>query len=378
MMKARTLGNSASRLRAALVEQHTKDWLVRTLRYLSVHEQLHVPGVPPRLVTVPPMQAVPNVPWLISVYAREALGRLEETKARVTSVFGDILKMDSTKKASLSWRARLPGRQDPTSRELARHCRRRTRGEEETARLIQELLDTMWEATDNMGVPLIDRPKMEDIWSTQRRHLRCIQDPPGVELYAKKGELTRGGVVLPVYRCARGSTSLESFHLHLCRFIPGTSANALHFQVYLLEGLVRWNEDRARAAVAGEPRRSTARCYSAQLLSGVRRLSQKFMGKTLVENFTQPGEYTEAVRPGQGPYLLPPAPPEAADQGPLQDPQLQDHPHARRGQRDAAPQKEQEEDGGNSVPGDAGAQRSADGGRAASSGQGSVAGASAA
>ena len=72
-----------------------------------------------------------------------------------------------------------------------------------------------------MGVPLIDHAKMEDIWSTQRRHLRCIQDPPGVELYTKWRELTKGGVVLPVYRCARGSTSLESFHLHQCRFIPG-------------------------------------------------------------------------------------------------------------------------------------------------------------
>ncbi|XP_060939446.1 uncharacterized protein LOC133016132 [Limanda limanda] len=143
-----------------------------------------------------------------------------------------------------------------------------------------------------MGVPLIDHRLMEEIWSTQRRHLRCIQDPPGGALYAKTGEMNRGGVVLSVYRCARGSTSLESFHLHLCQFIPGTSANALHFQLYLLEGLVRWNEDRARAAVAGGAKFSTARCYDAQLLRSVNRLSQKYMGKTLVENFTQPGEYT--------------------------------------------------------------------------------------
>ncbi|CAB1440974.1 unnamed protein product [Pleuronectes platessa] len=92
---------------------------------------------------------------------------------------------------------------DPTSRELSRHCRRRTRGAEETERLIQELLESMWDVTDGMGVPLIDRPMMEDIWIMQRRHLRCIQDPPGVLLYAKTGEVTRGGVVLPVYRCAR-------------------------------------------------------------------------------------------------------------------------------------------------------------------------------
>ncbi len=39
--------------------------------------------------------------------------------------------------------------------------------------------------------------------------------------YMKTGTLKKGGVELCCYRCARGSTSLESFHLHLNRFIPG-------------------------------------------------------------------------------------------------------------------------------------------------------------
>ncbi|KAL2082140.1 hypothetical protein ACEWY4_021958 [Coilia grayii] len=139
-----------------------------------------------------------------------------------------------------------------SAKELARHSRRRTRGAAETERLLREVLDAFWEVTDSMGVPLIDRARMEEIWSTQRRHLGCIQDPAGVELYAQTGELTKGGVRLPVYRCARDSTSLESFHLHLCRFIPGTSASDIHFQVYLLEGLVRWNENRGRELIGVE------------------------------------------------------------------------------------------------------------------------------
>ena len=110
-----------------------------------------------------------------------------------------------------------------SAKELARHCRRRTRGVAETERLIQEVLDAFWHVTDTMGVPLIDRARMEDIWGTQRRHLDCVQDPEGVELYTKTGEITKGGVRLPVFRCARGSTSLESFHLHQCRFVPGKS-----------------------------------------------------------------------------------------------------------------------------------------------------------
>ncbi|RVE68857.1 hypothetical protein OJAV_G00096430 [Oryzias javanicus] len=35
------------------------------------------------------------------------------------------------------------------------------------------------------------------------------------------GTILKGEHRLPTYRCARGSTSLQSFHLHLNRFIPG-------------------------------------------------------------------------------------------------------------------------------------------------------------
>ena len=41
----------------------------------------------------------------------------------------------------------------------------------------------------------------------------------GVSLYTNTGSITKGGVVLPVLQCARGTTSLESFHLHLARFV---------------------------------------------------------------------------------------------------------------------------------------------------------------
>ena len=110
-----------------------------------------------------------------------------------------------------------------TREEWRLHCRRRTRGAEESTLLIQDLLDTFGGPAghDTLGIPLLDAFRIQDIWSTQRRHLSCIQDPPGVQLYTRTGSLTKGGVVLPVYRCARGSTSLESFHLHLNRFIPG-------------------------------------------------------------------------------------------------------------------------------------------------------------
>jgi len=103
-------------------------------------------------------------------------------------------------------------------------------------------------ATDTLGMRLF-REDMSVIWEEQKRYVACLQDPGDVPLYTRCGSTRKGDLVLSVYRCARGSTSLESFHLHLARFIPGTSANPLNFQAYLLDGLMRWNEARQTAAI---------------------------------------------------------------------------------------------------------------------------------
>ena len=108
-----------------------------------------------------------------------------------------------------------------TSTELARHCRRRTRGVEETQQRIQNLLDTMWDLTDATGRHLVDPEAMTRVWDLQKKHLPCIQDVPGLNLYTKTGSLVKGGERLDVLRCARGTSSLESFHNHQCQFIPG-------------------------------------------------------------------------------------------------------------------------------------------------------------
>ncbi|KAL2102089.1 hypothetical protein ACEWY4_003850 [Coilia grayii] len=166
------------------------------------------------------------------------------------------------------------------------------RGEATTVALVSELLDGLMgtRGHDSLGVPLFDKERMEYIWQHQRKHVKCIQDPPGVALYTKTGELTKGGVRLPVYRCARGSTSLESFHLHLNRFIPGTSANSLNFQLYLLEGLHRWNQDRRCAALATDP--SPLRCYSGELLHCVNLNYEKLYGRKVAPEFCPPSRYT--------------------------------------------------------------------------------------
>ena len=66
--------------------------------------------------------------------------------------------------------------------------------------------------------------------------------------------------------------------------------SALHFQVYLLEGLTRWNEDRGRTAVQGADKSKA--CYRGDLQHAFDQFTQEAYGVTLVENYTKPREYT--------------------------------------------------------------------------------------
>jgi hypothetical protein len=110
-----------------------------------------------------------------------------------------------------------------SKKELALHCRRTTRSPETIQRLLEELIDVYSgeQGRDLLGTPLLDEDKAQEMWDSQKRHVACIQDPPGVSLYTVTGNLKKGSKTLPTFRCARGSTSLESFHLHPNRFISG-------------------------------------------------------------------------------------------------------------------------------------------------------------
>ena len=98
--------------------------------------------------------------------------------------------------------------------ELLRHCHRGTRGAGLTLELIEELLLQLSGpfATNSSGEPVLSG-KIVTIWEEEKKHVKGIQDPDGITLYTITGHISKSGVELPVFQCARGTTFLESFHL---------------------------------------------------------------------------------------------------------------------------------------------------------------------
>ncbi|KAH3713454.1 hypothetical protein DPMN_073247 [Dreissena polymorpha] len=83
----------------------------------------------------------------------------------------------------------------------------------ESTEVITERIQAVLELFDGdsgrntMGVPLLHHERIWELWKQQQKQVECLQNPKGVQLYTQTGTLKKGGVVLPVYRCARGSTS---------------------------------------------------------------------------------------------------------------------------------------------------------------------------
>ncbi|KAJ8044295.1 hypothetical protein HOLleu_11725 [Holothuria leucospilota] len=169
-----------------------------------------------------------------------------------------------------------------SKRELALHCRRRTRGADETATLIKKLLDCYKGAVDTMGVPLLKADAMATIWEKQQHHVSCIQDPPGVQLYIQTGSMRKGNRLLPTYRFF--------YFLFFFPYFSGTLANEVLFQAYIVEGLARWNQNWASAA-QGVSREEPV-SYSQSLREATNQLSEAVIGKKILPSFRSPRIYT--------------------------------------------------------------------------------------
>ena len=103
MMRARTQGNSPTALCNGVRELHTEEWMRNTVAYLSDcdrHKKNReiIKFAPNDYEKPPPFSLPPTPKWFLATYVRDVWSRLEMLKASATSIFGSILKIDSTKK----------------------------------------------------------------------------------------------------------------------------------------------------------------------------------------------------------------------------------------------------------------------------------------
>ena len=85
--------------------------------------------------------------------------------------------------------------------ELQRHCHHHTRGTLETVEPMESLLLALLAGTDALGMPFL-REEMKDIWQEQGHHVKCLQDPPTIQLYTETARPVKGSVSLSVL-CSR-------------------------------------------------------------------------------------------------------------------------------------------------------------------------------
>ncbi|XP_029700941.1 uncharacterized protein [Takifugu rubripes] len=98
-LRERGLGNSPSRIILQLKENHSEEWLQRVARYTAQCAAFMDASrlLQPHFQEPPVSAVLPSYKWLLVVYSQDILNRLEDIKAKITSVYGCILKMDSTK-----------------------------------------------------------------------------------------------------------------------------------------------------------------------------------------------------------------------------------------------------------------------------------------
>lgn len=102
LMSSRSNGNSPTALRNDVNEIHSDEWIRKAIGYLSnCKRHKENPFLAKSLVTYqqpPQFKPVPSAKWFLADYVRDIWTRLPVLKASATSVYGNILKIDSTKK----------------------------------------------------------------------------------------------------------------------------------------------------------------------------------------------------------------------------------------------------------------------------------------
>ena len=102
-LRARTLGNSPGAMKHNLQELHSEEHLRKVSQYLHDCDRFRSScsnlGMSVTTFQPPPqLEMFRSAKWFLAAYVRDVWSRLPTLKAAVTSTFGEILKIDSTKK----------------------------------------------------------------------------------------------------------------------------------------------------------------------------------------------------------------------------------------------------------------------------------------
>ena len=86
-------------------ELHSEEWMRKCISYLSKCKQhktspVHFKLMPVTYQREKPMKCIPSPKWFLACYVRDVYSRLDLLKAAATSVYGKVLKIDSTKKVT--------------------------------------------------------------------------------------------------------------------------------------------------------------------------------------------------------------------------------------------------------------------------------------
>ncbi|KAK7912719.1 hypothetical protein WMY93_012930 [Mugilogobius chulae] len=179
--------------------------------------------------------------------------------------------------------------------QIKSYVRRVTRGVQATATAIESIIAEFKSSAglDIDGIHLFKSTEAVDShWANASKHLSCMQDPPGVQLYVSVKVVELNGVQLNKYRCRRGSNALEGLHSHLYNAIPSQRCAVMPFQVYLISFAVQWNSRMESLRVAGGQGRRTS-CVDARQIQRMNMQAEVLFGKehVLEPNFIAPMPY---------------------------------------------------------------------------------------
>ncbi|XP_063065514.1 uncharacterized protein LOC134457428 [Engraulis encrasicolus] len=164
LLRDKTLGsNGPARLAKQLRESHGEERLTRLARYLGeCTDHVERPSLLPQACLEPPEASdVPTSQWLLSAYGRDILSRLDHIRASITSTFGTILHVTSTKKIT----KKLSGYRDTWLTSIAN----------EAGQILNSVVTRKEDSTlDKMAAGLV------------RRYRQAVVPPP-VVLYVDRG-----------------------------------------------------------------------------------------------------------------------------------------------------------------------------------------------